>query len=99
MAVEALQLATLNTASWAMMAVGGLSWALDVSSLDDLKRYARTHTRGDPDMTDEAVEEQFQAELVRLVSKHLSDSQVESLLRKAVQEKKMAGADKSKSQD
>ncbi|KAL2149897.1 hypothetical protein VTH82DRAFT_7573 [Thermothelomyces myriococcoides] len=40
-ALEALSLATLNTAAFAVMAAGGVSWGLDISSLDDLKRYAR----------------------------------------------------------
>jgi hypothetical protein len=40
-AAEALALATLNTASFAIFAAGGVTWALDVSSLEDLRRYAR----------------------------------------------------------
>lgn len=88
-AVEALQIATINTASWALMAFGGLSWALDVSSLDELKRYTRTHTRGDPDLTDQEVEEKFQQDLLELMSKYMSESQVESLLQKAVDGKRV----------
>jgi len=41
LAVEALFLATLNTASFFMMLSGGAAWALDISSLDDLRRMAR----------------------------------------------------------
>ncbi|KAK3906604.1 hypothetical protein C8A05DRAFT_11672 [Staphylotrichum tortipilum] len=40
-AVEALNLATLNTLSFAIMAVGGVSWAFDISNMGDLRRYAR----------------------------------------------------------
>lgn len=40
-AVEALNLATLNTLTFAVMAVGGASWALDISSREDLTRIAR----------------------------------------------------------
>lgn len=40
-AAEALALATLNTASFAIFAAGGVTWALDVSSVEDLRRYAR----------------------------------------------------------
>lgn len=42
-ALEALGLATLNTFSFAIMATGGLAWAFDVSSLDDLRARARRH--------------------------------------------------------
>lgn len=41
LAFEALHLATLNTASFAVMMTGGLSWAFDISSVDDLRRIAR----------------------------------------------------------
>jgi hypothetical protein len=40
-AAEALGLATLNTASAAIFAAGGVTWALDISSVEDLRRYAR----------------------------------------------------------
>jgi hypothetical protein len=43
-ALEALGLATVNVASWAMMMTGGLLWAFDISSLHD----ARHHVRGGP---------------------------------------------------
>lgn len=41
MALQALNLATLNTLSFAIMMAGGVSWALDISSAEDLKRLAR----------------------------------------------------------
>ncbi|KAK1783794.1 hypothetical protein QBC45DRAFT_388416 [Copromyces sp. CBS 386.78] len=41
MAAEALTLATLNVVSFATMAAGGTSWALDISSVEDLRRKAR----------------------------------------------------------
>ena len=37
-AVEALNLATLNTLSFFVMAAGGVSWAFNISSAEDLKR-------------------------------------------------------------
>lgn len=40
-AFEALNLATVNVMSFAMMFGGGLLWALDISSLDDLRRKVR----------------------------------------------------------
>jgi hypothetical protein len=46
-ALEALSLATLNTFSFGIMATGGLAWAFDISSLDDLKARARKHRRGE----------------------------------------------------
>jgi len=40
-AAEALSLATLNTISFAIMAAGGVTWAFDISSMEDLRRYSR----------------------------------------------------------
>lgn len=37
-AFEALNIATVNVTSFAMMVGGGLLWAFDISSLDDLRR-------------------------------------------------------------
>ncbi|KAJ2902777.1 hypothetical protein MKZ38_000131 [Zalerion maritima] len=97
LAVEALQIATLNLASWTVMFLGGMSWAFDISSLDELRRYTRRHTRGDPDQTDEEVEEQFQAELAQLMTKYMSNTQVESLLQRAIEEKRAAAEAESSS--
>lgn len=40
-AFEALNLATLNTMAFAIMAAGGVSWGLDIADMEDLRRYAR----------------------------------------------------------
>ncbi|KAK4229038.1 hypothetical protein QBC38DRAFT_128117 [Podospora fimiseda] len=40
-AFEALNLATLNVMSAAIMVTGGISWALDCSTLDDFRRITR----------------------------------------------------------
>ena len=40
-AFEALNLATVNVFSFAIMVAGGLSWSLDISTLDDLKHMAQ----------------------------------------------------------
>lgn len=40
-AAQALGLATLNVFSFAVMMTGGLSWALDISGMDDLRVLAR----------------------------------------------------------
>ncbi|CCU82005.1 hypothetical protein BGHDH14_bgh04768 [Blumeria hordei DH14] len=42
-ALEALSLATLNVFSAAMMTSGGLLWALDIASLDDMKTKVRVN--------------------------------------------------------
>lgn len=57
-AFEALNLATLNVFSFAIMMAGGMSWSLDISSIDDLRRMARRSlagVKGNPD--DEAEKE------------------------------------------
>ncbi|KAL3493752.1 hypothetical protein BJX62DRAFT_234874 [Aspergillus germanicus] len=41
-AFEALNLATLNVLSFAMMATGSVLWALDINGLEDMRRYVRT---------------------------------------------------------
>ncbi|KAI1212544.1 uncharacterized protein F4807DRAFT_340588 [Annulohypoxylon truncatum] len=41
MALEALNLATLHVMGFGIMITGGLAWAFDVSSVDDLRRMAR----------------------------------------------------------
>ncbi|KAI1851993.1 hypothetical protein JX266_002846 [Neoarthrinium moseri] len=58
-AVEALGLATLNVFGFAIMSTGGLSWAFDISSVDELRSLARRHTRGGVGETDEAAEQQI----------------------------------------
>jgi hypothetical protein len=40
-AFEALNVATINVASYAMMMTGGLLWAFDISSLEDMRRKVR----------------------------------------------------------
>ncbi|KAI6247305.1 hypothetical protein HI914_04207 [Erysiphe necator] len=53
-ALEALNLATLNICSVALMTTGGMLWALDISSLDDVKkrRYINTTKQTDPTQKD-----------------------------------------------
>lgn len=41
LAVEALTVATLNVVSWAIMTTGGLLWAFDIGSMDDMRRKIR----------------------------------------------------------
>lgn len=41
-AVEALSLATINVASFAMMMIGGAFWATDISTVDELRERMKT---------------------------------------------------------
>ncbi|KAL2850703.1 hypothetical protein BJY01DRAFT_233094 [Aspergillus pseudoustus] len=41
-AFEALNLATINVLSFAMMASGSILWALDINGVEDMRRYVRT---------------------------------------------------------
>jgi hypothetical protein len=59
-AAEALGLATLNVMSFALMATGGLSYAFDISSAEDLKRYARRKMYGPAGRPDEDAEKELE---------------------------------------
>ncbi|CAK7233256.1 hypothetical protein SCUCBS95973_008533 [Sporothrix curviconia] len=73
MAVEALNLATLNVVSFFMMMAGGFSWALDVSSMDDLRAYAHRYTRepgaGGGAKTDEEAEREVEEWVAKILKK------------------------------
>lgn len=58
-AVEALGLATLNVFSFAIMATGGLAWAFDVTSVEDVRRRARKslYGKGEGNADEEAERE------------------------------------------
>ncbi|KAK4117450.1 hypothetical protein N656DRAFT_696427, partial [Canariomyces notabilis] len=58
MALQALSLATLNTASFAIMMAGGISWAFDISSIDDLKRLTRRSIHAHAGQADQAAEDE-----------------------------------------
>ncbi|KAG7140065.1 hypothetical protein HYQ45_003148 [Verticillium longisporum] len=68
-ALEALNLATLNVFSFAVMATGGVAWAFDVSSVDDLREKARRTIRGEAGKTDEAAEREFEEWATRVLTK------------------------------
>ena len=55
-AFEALNLATLNTMAFAIMAAGGVSWGLDIADMEDLRRYARRSIVETGGERDEAAE-------------------------------------------
>jgi hypothetical protein len=74
-AFEALNIATINVLSVGMMVSGGLLWALDISSLDDMKRKVRTNMGVDGSQNDseaeEEIEEMIATILARKEFKHL----------------------------
>jgi len=59
-AVEALNLATMNVLSFFMMLTGGTMFALDISGIEDLRRMARKHIGPAGGRTDEEAEEEVQ---------------------------------------
>ncbi|KAI1185328.1 hypothetical protein F5B17DRAFT_40028 [Nemania serpens] len=59
-ALEALNLATLNVLGFAVMMTGGVSWAFDISSIDDLRRMARKQIGPSGGRTDEEVEREIE---------------------------------------
>lgn len=68
-AVEALGLATLNVLSFGIMATGGLSWAFDVSSVEDLREKARRTIQGEAGQTNEEAEREFEEWAARVLTK------------------------------
>ncbi|KAK4452883.1 hypothetical protein QBC34DRAFT_19486 [Podospora aff. communis PSN243] len=59
LALEALNLATLNVVSFAVMMAGGVSWALDVSNMEDLRWWARRSLTGVHGKLDEQSEKEL----------------------------------------
>jgi hypothetical protein len=78
-AFEALNIATINVVSLGIMATGGLLWAFDISSLDDMRRKVRTNwgtgaSRDDSEVEEE-LEEWFATVLSRKEFKHLKGAE------------------------
>ncbi|CAJ2504524.1 Uu.00g119180.m01.CDS01 [Anthostomella pinea] len=59
-AFEALSLATLNMMSASVMVTGGLSWAFNISNIEDLRAKARGHVGAGDGKTDEEAEKQME---------------------------------------
>jgi hypothetical protein len=59
-AFEALNIATINVLSVGMMFSGGLLWAFDIASLDDMRRKVRTELGVDGIRTDKDAEEEIE---------------------------------------
>jgi hypothetical protein len=74
-AFEALNIATINVLSAGMMATGGLIWAFDISSLEDMRSKVRKTMGGNGSSEDQAAEEEleewFASVLSRKEFKHL----------------------------
>ncbi|TVY21627.1 Altered inheritance of mitochondria protein 11 [Lachnellula arida] len=74
-AFEALNIATINVLSVSMMVSGGFMWALDISSLDDMRRKVRINMGMDASREDseaeEEIEEMIATILARKEFKHL----------------------------
>ncbi|TVY81412.1 hypothetical protein LSUE1_G002397 [Lachnellula suecica] len=91
-AFEALNIATINVLSIGMMASGGLLWAFDISSLDDMRRKVRTNMGVDASRDDkeaeEEIEEWFATVLSRKEFKHLKGTSKDSKESKDEEEKK-----------
>ncbi|EKG11868.1 hypothetical protein MPH_11005 [Macrophomina phaseolina MS6] len=65
-AFEALNLATVNVVSAAIMLTGGTMWALDISTLEDLRKKVRHRVgSGDERKSDEEIEEWIAEVLAR----------------------------------
>ncbi|CAK7226693.1 hypothetical protein SBRCBS47491_006316 [Sporothrix bragantina] len=73
MAIEALNLATLNVLSFFLMMTGGFSWALDLSSVDDLRalaqRYTRTPGASGYAKTDEEAEREMEEWVAKILKR------------------------------
>lgn len=59
-AFEALNIATVNVFSVGMMLTGGLLWAFDIASLDDMRSKVRTNLGVDPIRTDQDAEAEIE---------------------------------------
>lgn len=55
-----MYIATLNVFSVGVMVSGGLSWAFDISALDDMRTKVRTNMGVDPIRKDEDAEKEIE---------------------------------------
>ncbi|ROW10599.1 hypothetical protein VMCG_02089 [Cytospora schulzeri] len=68
-AAEALGLATLNVFGFGIMLTGGLSWAFDISNLEDLRTKARAKLYGANGVVDEAAEKEIEEWIADVLSR------------------------------
>ncbi|KAI2632881.1 hypothetical protein GGS21DRAFT_521795 [Xylaria nigripes] len=69
MALEALNLATVNVVGFGIMMTGGVSWAFDISSIDDLRRMARKHVGPSGGRTDEEAEREVEEWVAKILGR------------------------------
>ena len=69
-AVEALQLATMNVFSVAMLLVGGGAFAMDISTLDELRaKFKSTEVGEEWEKQQKAAEEEFEEWIVGVLAR------------------------------
>ncbi|KAL5332852.1 hypothetical protein BJX70DRAFT_404142 [Aspergillus crustosus] len=81
-AFEAFHLATINTLSFAMMASGGVLWAMGVNGLDDMRSYVRKRMIGgshELSDADKLVEKDLEDWVVKYLGKKIEDGKLKDL--------------------
>lgn len=68
-AVEALSIATVNVLSVSMMFSGGLLWAFDISSVDDLRRKIRGNLGVDGEGRESRADEEMEEWLATVLAR------------------------------
>lgn len=87
-ALEALNLATLNVAAVGMMMVGGLGWAFDISTLEDLRRKVRGGMGIDGTGRNEKdVEEEFEEWIATVLERKAEKEKVKKVEGQPLSEK------------
>ncbi|KAF3069014.1 hypothetical protein GL218_08093 [Daldinia childiae] len=81
-ALEALNLATLNVIGFGIMMTGGLSWAFDISSVDDLRSMARGHVGPSGGRTDEEAEREIEEWVAKVLGRKESKEDTKKPLEK-----------------
>ncbi|KAI0904498.1 hypothetical protein F4823DRAFT_205557 [Ustulina deusta] len=79
-ALEALNLATLNVAGFAVMMTGGVSWAFDISSIDDLRGMARKHIGPSGGRTDEEAERELEEWVAKIMLRKEKQQEVAAVV-------------------
>lgn len=86
-AFEALNIATINVLSLGMMTVGGLLYAFDISSVDDMRRNVRTRLGVDGVQTDQEAEEEIEGLFASILSNKLVKEKLKEMHEKETKEK------------
>lgn len=68
-AFEALNIATINVLSLGMMTTGGLLYAFDISSLEDIRRNVRTRLGAETTPTDKEAEKEMEQIFASILEK------------------------------